>query len=188
MVDQAIGGFVSISQQIVNEFPGMWTRSASCLKNKRDQMDVWVPVKFGLLRSLGHKTWFCAGSRHQGRIAREGSNDGDMQIRDRTVTVEDKIHPSVFGLSIDHTSEGRYFLFNKYFDPTVRMNDIRKASRQCCMSATNTSSISAAIATMLFRIERFVANDTCRTFVGAKLYHDCRVGSSRVREHQSSGN
>ena len=27
---------VSISQQIVNEFPGMWTRSASCLKDERD--------------------------------------------------------------------------------------------------------------------------------------------------------
>ena len=29
---------VSISQQIVNEFPGMWTRSASCLKNERDRL------------------------------------------------------------------------------------------------------------------------------------------------------
>ena len=63
---------VSISQQVVNEFPGMWTRSTCCLKNERDQIDVWVPVKFGLLRSLGHKSWFCAGSRNQGRIAREG--------------------------------------------------------------------------------------------------------------------
>ena len=41
---------VSISQQIVNEFPGMWTRSASCLKNERDQIDVWVPVEFGLIQ------------------------------------------------------------------------------------------------------------------------------------------
>ena len=73
---------VSISQQIVNEFPGMWTRSACCLKDERDQVDVWVPVEFGLLRSFGHKSWFCAGSRHQGRIAREGSNDRDVQIRD----------------------------------------------------------------------------------------------------------
>ena len=38
----------------------MWTRSASCLKNERDQIDVRVPVEFGLLRSLGHKSWFCA--------------------------------------------------------------------------------------------------------------------------------
>ena len=73
---------VSISQQVVNEFPGMWTRSACCLKDERDQVDVWVPVEFGLLRSLGHKSWFCAGSRHQGRITREGSNDRDIQIRD----------------------------------------------------------------------------------------------------------
>ena len=94
----------------------------------------------------------------------------------------------MLSLSINNTSKGKYFLFNKYFDPPVRMNDIRKASRQCCMSAINTSSISAAIAMMLFRIERFIANDTCRTFVGAKLYHICRVGSSRVWEHRSSGN
>ena len=72
----------SISQQIINEFPGTRARSASCLKSERDKIDVWVPVEFGLLRSLGHKTWFCAGSRHQGRIAREGGNDRDVQIRD----------------------------------------------------------------------------------------------------------
>ena len=102
--------------------------------------------------------------------------------------IEDKIHPSVFSLSVNNTGKDRYFLFNRYFDPTVRMNDIRKASRLCCMSAINTSSISATIAMMLFRIKRFIANDTCRTFVGAKLYHICRVGSSWVREHQSSGN
>ena len=42
---------VSITQQIINEFPGMWTKSACCLKNERDQIDVWVPVKFGLFLS-----------------------------------------------------------------------------------------------------------------------------------------
>ena len=73
---------VSISQQIINEFPGMWAGSASCLKNERDKNDVWVPIELGLLRSLSHKSWFCAGSRHQGRIAREGSNDREIQIRD----------------------------------------------------------------------------------------------------------
>ena len=66
---------VSTSQQIVNEFPGMWTRPACGLKNERDQIDVWVPVEFGLLRSLGHKSWFYAGSRNQRRTAREGSNN-----------------------------------------------------------------------------------------------------------------
>ena len=81
--------------------------------------------------------------------------------------VKDKIHPSMFSLSVNDTSEGRYFLFNIYFDPTVRMYDIRKTSGQCCMSAINSSSISAAIAMMQFRIQRFVANNTCGTFVGA---------------------
>ena len=33
--------------------------------------------------------------------------------------VEDKVHPSTFRLSVNNTSEGRYFLFNEYFDPTV---------------------------------------------------------------------
>ena len=102
--------------------------------------------------------------------------------------VKDKIHPCVFSLSVNDTSKGRYFLFNKYFGPTVRMNDICKASGQCCMSAINTSSISAAVAMMQFRIKRFVASNTCGTFVGAKLKHIRRVGSNRVREHQSSGN
>ena len=102
--------------------------------------------------------------------------------------VKDKIHPSVLRLSVNNTSKGGYFLFNIYFDPTVRMNDIRKATRQCCMSAINTSSISTAIAVMLFRVKRFVANNTCGTFVGAKLNYIRRVGSNRVREHQSSGN
>ena len=54
---------VSISEQIVNEFPGMWARSASCLKNERNKIDVWIPVEFGLLRSFGHISWFCAGCR-----------------------------------------------------------------------------------------------------------------------------
>ena len=70
-------------------------------------------------RSLGHVSWFCAGCRDQGRIAREGSNNGHIQIRDRTVKVKDKIHPSVFSLSVDNTGEGRYLLFNEYLNATV---------------------------------------------------------------------
>ena len=147
----------------------MWARPTCGLKNEKNKIDVWVPVEFVLPRSLGHKSWFCACSRDQGRTARERSNDRDVQIRDRTMKVKDKVHPSVFSLSVNNTRKGRYFLFNIYFDPAVRMNDIRKASCQCCMSAINTSSISTAIAVMLLRIQRFVANDTCRTFVGAKL-------------------
>ena len=94
----------------------------------------------------------------------------------------------MFSLSVDNTGESRYSLFNKYFDPTVRLYDICETSPNSGMPAVNTSSISAAIAVMLFRIQRFVANNTRCAFVGAKLCQICRVGSNRVREHQSSGN
>ena len=79
---------------------------------------MWISVEF-VLFSLGHKSCFCAGCRDQGRIAREGSNNGDVQIRDRTVEVNDKIHPSVFSLSVDNTGESRYLLFNEYLDATM---------------------------------------------------------------------
>ena len=62
---------------------------------------------------------FCAGSRDQGRIAREGSNNRDIQIRDRTVEVKDKIHPSVFSLSVDNTGESSYLLFKEYLCDTL---------------------------------------------------------------------
>ena len=72
---------ISISQQVVNEFPGMWAKPTCGLDDEGNKIDVWVPVEFGLLRSLGHKSWFCAGSGHQGRTARAKSNDRDVQIR-----------------------------------------------------------------------------------------------------------
>ena len=102
--------------------------------------------------------------------------------------VEDEIHPSTFNLSVDNTGEGRYFLFNKYFDTTVRLYNVRKTSGQGCMSAVNTTSVPATTAMMEIRIQRFVANDTSGTFVGTTLNHIRRVGSDGVREHQSSGN
>ena len=111
----------------------------------------------------GHKSWFCAGCRDQGRTARERSNNRDIQIRDRTVEVKDKIHPSLFSLSIDNTGESRYFLFNEYLDDTMGLNNARKASLHCCMSAINTSSVPTAVAVMLLRVHWFVADDTRRT-------------------------
>ena len=41
--------------------------------SRMNKVDVWVPVKFVLLRSLVHKPWFCAGCRDQGRTVREGA-------------------------------------------------------------------------------------------------------------------
>ena len=97
----------------------MWAIPTCGLKDERNEVDVWIPVEFGLLRSLGHKSWFCAGCRNQGRIARKRSNNGGIQIRDGTIEVKDKIHPSMFSLSVDNTGEGKYFLFNEYLGPTV---------------------------------------------------------------------
>ena len=100
--------------------------------------------------------------------------------------VEDEIHSRMLSLSVDSTGKGRYFLFNKYFDPTVRLNDIRKASRQCCMPAINTSSLPTSVAVMLFRVHWFVTNEARCAFVGARLYHICGFGSCRVRKRGSS--
>ena len=185
-VPDGLWRFVSISHEVVNEFPGMWARPTCGLNDERNEVDVWIPVEFVLLRSLGHKSWFCAGSRDQGRIARERSNNRHIQIRDWTVKVKDKIHPSVFSLSIDNTGESRYLLFNEYLDATLRLDDVRKASHHSCMPAINTYTIPTAVAVMLFRVPCFVADDTSRTCVRAKLYHICSVGGCRVREHQSS--
>ena len=84
---------------------------------------------------------FVLAAETQKRTARERSNDRDVQIRDRTVKVKDKIHLSVFSLSVDNTGESRYLLFNEYLCVTVRLNDIRKTSGYCCVPAVNTSSI-----------------------------------------------
>ena len=81
-VSDGLWWVVNISQEIASEFPGMWARPTCGLKDERNEVDVWIPVEFVLLRSLGHKSWFCAGCRNQGRTARERSNNGDIQIRD----------------------------------------------------------------------------------------------------------
>ena len=67
------------------------------------------------------------------------------------------------------------------------MISARQRARAACLRSTPPPK-TTTITVMLFRIHRFVANDTCRTFVGAKLYHIRRVGDCRVRKHQSPGN
>ena len=52
---------ISVWHEVANEFPGMWARPACGLKNERNEIDVWIPVEFVLLRSFGHMSWFCAG-------------------------------------------------------------------------------------------------------------------------------
>ena len=49
------------------------------------------------------------------------------------------------------------------------------------MPAINTSTVPTAVAVMLLRIHRFVADHARCTFVGARLYHICGVGGRRVQ-------
>ena len=53
---------------------------------------MWISVKFALLSALGHVSWAGAGCSNKGRIAGERSNNGNIQVRGRTVEVKDKIH------------------------------------------------------------------------------------------------
>ena len=55
------------------------------------------------------------------------------------------------------------------------------------MPAVNTSSVPTSVAVMLFGVHWFVADEARCTFVGAVMYHVCRVGSCRVRKHQPPG-
>ena len=84
-------------------------------------------------------------------------------------------------------SKSRYLLLNEHLGATLRFNDVSKASPNNCMPAINTSSISTAVAVMLFGVHWFVADDTRRTVVRARLYHIYSVGSRRMRGHQSPG-
>ena len=52
---------VGISHEGADEISGVWTRSTCGLEDERNEVDVWISVKFVLFRSFGHKSWFCAG-------------------------------------------------------------------------------------------------------------------------------
>ena len=88
-VSDSLRWVISISQQVADEFPGMWALPTCGLEDEGNEVDVWISVKFVLFRSL------------------------HIQVRDRTVEVKDKIHPSVFSLSVDNTGESRYLVFNE---------------------------------------------------------------------------
>ena len=118
---------------------------------------------------------------------RERSNNGHIQIRDRTVEVKDNVHPSVFSLSVDNTGESKYFLFNEYLCATMRLNDVRKASPNRCMPAINTSTVPTAVAVMLLRVQLVCCRSHPPHFCWAKQYHICSAGGRWVREHQSLG-
>ena len=63
---------------------------SNCLINSRETTQrsnqlLFRPAKKTIPRQFADaqgKSWFCAGSRNQGRTAREGNNNRDIQIRD----------------------------------------------------------------------------------------------------------
>ena len=57
----ASGGFVGISHEEASEFHSVWARTTCGLEDEKNEVDAWVSVKFVLLCSFGHESWFCAG-------------------------------------------------------------------------------------------------------------------------------
>ena len=47
-------------------------------------------------------------------LQEKGATTETSKYVTETVEVKDKIHPSVFSLSVDNTGESRYLLFNEY--------------------------------------------------------------------------
>ena len=58
MADQvsrmAKGVVVSIFHEVADELFGVDSRAASGFQDERDKIDMWISLKFDLLRSLGH--------------------------------------------------------------------------------------------------------------------------------------
>ena len=116
---------------------------------RRDDVDVWISVKFGFLSSFAHVSWSGAGCRDQGRVAGERSNNGNIQVRGRTIKVDDKIHTRMLTLAVHNASESKHLVFNEYLGATVWVYGVCKTCGHCCMPAVNTSSVPTSIAVIL---------------------------------------
>ena len=44
---------IGIWHEVANEFPGMWARPTCGLEDERNEVDVWISVKFVLFRFFG---------------------------------------------------------------------------------------------------------------------------------------
>ena len=79
---------------------------------------MWISVEFALLSSLGHVSWAGACCGNKGRVAGERSSNGNVQLRDGTVEVEEKVHACMLPLSV-HAGESWHLLFNEHLGATV---------------------------------------------------------------------
>ena len=84
----------------------MLSRAACGLEDERVRVDVWMPVNFGLVSSLGHVTWAGAAAAMRARLLEKGRHNGNIEVRGGDMAIEDEIHTCMFKLVILHTSEG----------------------------------------------------------------------------------
>ena len=84
-----------------------------------NKVDVWISVKFVLLSPLCHMPRAGAGCGNKRRVAGERSNNGNILVRSGTVEFENKIHARVLTLTVNNTSESRYFLFKEHHGAAV---------------------------------------------------------------------
>ena len=110
MADQvcrmASGQVVSIFHEVADELLGVESRAASGLQDERNKIDMWISIKFDLLRSSGCVTWAGTGCSNESWAGRERDDNGDIKVRGGTIAIKDEIHASVFDPTIPHTSEG----------------------------------------------------------------------------------
>ena len=97
---------------------GLSASAAGALKDEKDNVDVWISVEFALLSSLGHVSW-TAGCGNKGRVAGDRSTNGNIQVRDGTAEVEDKVHARMLPLSVHDAGESWDLLFNEHLGATV---------------------------------------------------------------------
>ena len=91
---------VSVSHEIADEISCVWPRPACVVSSVKG-----AKLMCGYLSNLPFSALW--------------SKNGDIQVCDRAVEVEDKIHARVLTLTVDNTGDGRYSLFNEYLGPTV---------------------------------------------------------------------
>ena len=77
-----------------------WSGGCQWSQCERDEVDVWISVDFGLLSSLGHVAWAGADCCNEGPGAGKRRHNGNIEVRGRTVEVEDKIHTRMLPLSV----------------------------------------------------------------------------------------
>ena len=80
--------------------------AAGGVQDERNKIDMWISVKFDLLRSLCHVAWAGVGSGNEGWTVGKWRDNSDIKVCGVAVLIKDKIHACMFNLAIMHTSEG----------------------------------------------------------------------------------